>query len=137
GVAVVGVQHNLRLSDEVAALHQVAAQYDQLNSLISAPDAKTVSRPASNGGRGIAVFSSQQGKVLFLATDLPALPSDRSYQLWVVEGTGPHSAGVLNADGGPVVLDLVEGAEKLALTVEPRGGSALPTTDPVMSLPYV
>jgi len=135
GAVLVGLQHNLRLSDEVAALHQVAAQYEQLNSLISAPDAKTVSRPAANGGSGIALFSSSQDKVLFLATDLPALPVDRSYQLWVVDAAGPHSAGVLDA-GKPVVMDFAAGAEKLALTVEPHGGSAQPTTIPIMSLPY-
>ncbi|MEV6237466.1 anti-sigma factor [Lentzea sp. NPDC051838] len=135
GVVVAGVQHNMRLSGEVEALQQVAARYEQLNSLISAPDAKTVSRKASNGGSGIAVFSAAQNKVLFLAADLPPLPPDRSYQLWVVDGVGPHPADVLT-DGQPVVMDFVEGAEKLAVTVEPLGGSDLPTTGPVVSLPY-
>ncbi|HEX8869895.1 MAG TPA: anti-sigma factor [Lentzea sp.] len=136
GAVTAGVQYNLRLSNEVAALQQVAAQYDQLNSLISAPDATTVSRPAANGGSGIAVFSPSQNKVLFLATDLPALPADRSYQLWVIDAAGAHSAGVLDAVGKPVVMDFLKGTEKLALTVEPLGGSAKATTSPIMSLPY-
>jgi len=136
GAVVAGVQHNMRLSDEVAALHQVAAQYDQLNSLISAPDAKTVSRPGAHGGSGIAVFSPRQGKILFVANDLPALPSDRSYQLWMVDAAGPHSAGVLDTASKPVVMDFAGGIQKLALTVEPQSGSALPSTTPVVSLPY-
>lgn len=137
GAVGFGVQSNLRLSHEVDELRQVAAQYEQLNALMSAPGAKTVSRMASAGGTSMAVFSPSHNKVLFLAAGLPALPPDHSYQLWVVDGAGPHSAGVLDGVDRPMVMDLVAGMDKLALTVEPRGGSAGPTTAPIVSLPYV
>ena len=136
GAVGVGVQSNLRLSNEVDELRQVAAQYEQLNALMSAPGAKTVSRVSPTGGTGMAVYSPGHNKVLFLAAGLPALPPDRSYQLWMVDGSGPHSVALLDGVEKPMVMDLVPGLDKLALTVEPRGGSEGPTTPAIVSLPY-
>lgn len=137
GAVGFGVQKVATLSGELTDLRQVAAQYEQLNSLMTAPDAKTLSGTAPNGASGLAVYSPARGKVVFLATALPALPDDRAYQVWVIDGAGPHSAGVLAGVDRPVVAALPEGAEKLAVTVEPRGGSEQPTTEQVMAMPLV
>lgn len=136
GAIGVGVQSTFELSREVGELHQVVAQYQQFNALMSAPGAKTVSRSVPGGGSGVAVFSPADNKVMFLAAGLPALPPDRSYQLWMVDGSGPHSVGVLDGVDKPMVMDLGAKLDKLAVTVEPRGGSARPTTDPIVALPY-
>ncbi|MFI6094347.1 anti-sigma factor domain-containing protein [Lentzea sp. NPDC051213] len=136
GAVGIGVQSTLQLSGEVADLRQVAARYEQLNSLMSAPNAKIVSRELPAGGSGIAVFSPDHGKVAFVATGLPALPANRTYQLWLEDGSGLHPAGLLGGAGDPMVMALHDGTQRIALTVEPRGGSATPSTDPVVSLPY-
>lgn len=140
GAVVLGTQavrSNNELSREVEALRQVTAEYNQLAALMSSPGARTVSRSVEHGGTGMAVYAPSHHKVLFLAGGLPELPPDSSYQLWMVAADGPHSAGVLPAGGKlpPMVMEALAGAEKLALTVEPRGGSKGPTTAPLVVLP--
>ena len=131
------VRSNNELSREVAALRQVTAEYNQMAALMSSPGARTVSRSMEHGGTGMAVYAPSHNKVLFLAGGLPELPSDRSYQLWMVAADGPHSAGVLPAGDKlpPMMMDALEGTETLALTVEPRGGSKGPTTAPLVVFP--
>lgn len=131
------VRSNNELSREVGALRQVTAEYNQLAALMSSPGARTVSRSVERGGTGMAVYAPSQHKVLFLAGGLPPLSSDWSYQLWMVAGDGPHSVGVLPTGDKlpPMVMEALAGTEKLALTVEPHGGSKGPTTAPVVVLP--
>jgi anti-sigma-K factor RskA len=140
GAVAVGTQavrSNNELSREVGALRQVTAEYNQLAALMSSPGARTVSRSVEHGGTGMAVYAPSQNKVLFLAGGLPQLSQEQSYQLWVVAADGPHSAGVLPAGDKlpPVVMEALAGTEKLAVTVEPRGGSKGPTTAPLVVLP--
>jgi anti-sigma-K factor RskA len=72
--------------------------------------------------------------LLFYATNLPALPPGRTYQLWMVptEG-GPVSAGIFQADtkgDGEVLLPpLPKGIwpKAFAVTEERAGGAPWPT----------
>ena len=88
------------------------------------------------GGTATMIVSPSRGKMAFLARGMPRLPEDRSYQLWSVTPAGMQSIGVLSAgtDLGPVVGDLAAGQTGVGVTVEPRGGSARPSGDPVMVL---
>jgi anti-sigma-K factor RskA len=71
---------------------------------------------------------------------LPALPADRTYELWVVSSRGQAAPSTLfgvtargTADVG-VPGDL-HGISRLLVTAEPRGGSRVPTTRAVIQLP--
>jgi anti-sigma-K factor RskA len=78
-------------------------------------------------------FLSRSGGVLFAATNLPAIPPDRTYQVWyLTRSGGPVSAGLIKPDaaGGatarfdvPVAAELVG----LAVSLEPDGGVPAPT----------
>ncbi|MFD9701575.1 anti-sigma factor domain-containing protein [Lentzea sp. NPDC059081] len=129
---VVGVQ-GVQDRQELDALRESAAGYGQVSDLLNAPDAKLLNDAGSAGGHGTVVMSPSRNKAVFLADGLPSLPADRTYQLWVVEPGGPRSAGLLQND--PVVADGLANARALALTVEPSGGSAAPTTAPVIEIP--
>ncbi|MDX8035418.1 anti-sigma factor [Lentzea sp. BCCO 10_0856] len=61
--------------------------------LLSTPDVKLVSGSRSAGDMGTAVVSPSRNKAVFLASELPQLPSDRTYQLWIV-GPGGGSPGL-------------------------------------------
>lgn len=86
--------------------------------------------PAGGRGQVRAIFS-QQGGLLVLARDLPALPASKCYQLWVLRKGNPSivSGGLLRLDGaGKGFLAAkpsaaLEGATGFALTDEPAGGS--------------
>ena len=70
---------------------------------------------------------------------LPAQPGGKVYEAWLLTGgDAPRPAGVIAsaADGGLVVADGVGNADKLAVSVEPAGGSPSGTpTDVLMSMP--
>ncbi|WP_394613317.1 anti-sigma factor domain-containing protein [Lentzea sp. JNUCC 0626] len=131
---VVGVQ-GAQYRSELDALRQSATGYGQVSELLGAADVKLLSGNGSGGGHGTVVMSPRLGKAAFIADGLPALPTDRVYQLWVVESGGPRSAGLVR--GEPVVAERVAGAQAIALTVEPSGGSSAPTTTPVLAISMV
>ena len=72
---------------------------------------------------------------MFVAEGLADPPYGHAYQLWLLEGTEPVSAGTFDVDDGWVVIEMdrsVEGLDGAAVTVAPDGGSPEPTTDPVV-----
>lgn len=88
------------------------------------------------------VFLSPAGGVLLVAQQLPALATDRTFQLWVVPASGaPQSAGVFrsNASGDVVFssqgVHVGAGSAAVAVSVEPNGGSPAPTTKPFIVVP--
>ena len=73
------------------------------------------------GGRGYLVASS-----------MPALAADRTYQLWAIVNGSPISLGLLGPAPRSVAFTLAgTSATILAITVEPAGGSVRPTSSPV------
>ena len=70
---------------------------------------------------------------MFYASKLPAPPAGKDYQLWVIAGSTPKSAGVFPVDdkGGAVhVLPEVPdptGVNAFAVTLEPAGGLPQPS----------
>ncbi len=142
-------EKNAALQREVASLQtKTAAQDAELERVRSEFDAFTgpaaqsvtmVVAPNRPVPQGKAIYVQSSGKLLFVASNLPALPDDKAYELWVLPITGnPLPAGVFRPDnkGGGVVVNppLSAGvaAKGFAITVEPKQGSAAPTTKPMM-----
>jgi len=72
---------------------------------------------------------------LFVAAGLQDAPEGHTYQLWVMRGDEPVSAGTFDVETGVAVLELnVDQTQydAAAVTVEPAGGSAQPTSDPIL-----
>ncbi len=113
---------------------QAQEQLDLMLSVLSAPDAE-IATGALGDSRATAVVSQSQGKVAFMVRGMPPLPEDRSYQVWSIGPTGMHSVGVFatGADPAPVLGALADGT-RIGITIEPKGGSTTPSTDPVMEL---
>jgi anti-sigma-K factor RskA len=71
---------------------------------------------------------------------LPALPADRTYELWVVSRRGHPAPSTLFGVTARGTADLgvpgdLHGISGLLVTAEPRGGSPVPTTRAVIQLP--
>ena len=80
----------------------------------------------ADGGRGTVIAA--QGAAILRTTKLPELPEDRVYQLWVIRSTGPESAGLLGRGGElEALIEDMQGALGVGVTVEPAGGSSEPT----------
>ncbi|MGI5502372.1 anti-sigma factor [Lentzea sp. CA-135723] len=131
-VVVVTVQ-NVETADE-RRLAQLSSEYSRFSDLLSTPDAKLISGTAPNGATGTAVISASRDEALFLAKNLPAPAQGKTYQLWLIGSAGERSAGLVVPGSGPTVVTGLTGAERVALTVEPAGGSERPTTIPVMAM---
>jgi anti-sigma-K factor RskA len=97
-------------------------------------------RLVSTGGSGSLAFVYQpEGRSAYLVgSGLAALPPDHVYELWVIRNDTPVPAGTFGAGEEQVVLPVridLSGATEIAVTVEPRPGSAAPTTKPVFGAP--
>jgi anti-sigma-K factor RskA len=105
-------------------------------AVLAAPDARRVAAMPGGPGQATVVVSRQRGHAVFVASGLPPAPADRTYQLWVVNRSGPRPAGLVEAGGGGRVTRLLDGTvtgnEQVAMTVERPGGAARPTSEPVV-----
>ncbi len=107
------------------------AQATAVAELMSAPDVKVYPVTLPSGARGSYTVSQRQNRGLFTATSVPPAGQDKTYQLWAVHNGKPVSSGLFS--GGDTVrtwLSHVQGAEALAITVEPGNGMPQPTMDP-------
>ena len=74
-------------------------------------------------------------RAILVAENMPPVPEDKTYQIWVIKGDNPQPSGLFEPKGGSiaaVVEKPIEGADAVAVTVEPEGGSPKPTTDPML-----
>ncbi|HYY18787.1 MAG TPA: anti-sigma factor [Streptosporangiaceae bacterium] len=120
-------------------LNQVRAENQAISLLLAAPDAKLLTYPVTHGGEATVVLAADRHELAVVTTGLPALPSGQVYQLWLIGKPAITSAGLLPPakDGRtpPVLATGVVKGDTLGLTVEPAGGSAQPTTKPILALP--
>jgi len=115
---------------------QANSHYTDIAQLLATPDVRTVAGSASGGGSGTVVLSRTKARALFVAEGMPALSSDKVYELWTIT-KAPVPAGTFTPGDGPAVVNLPTAAlsaARILLTVEPSGGSDQPTTKPVMSV---
>jgi anti-sigma-K factor RskA len=120
-------------------LNQVKAENQAISLLLSAPRAKLLTYEVTHGGVATVVLAADRHELAVVTTGLPALPSGKVYQLWLIGKPKTVSAGLLPpAKNGQTPAVLATGVVKgdtLGLTVEPAGGSAQPTTTPILALP--
>jgi anti-sigma-K factor RskA len=103
-------------------------------AMLAYPETKTVPIHA-DGLAGTILLDKERSAAVILAWDLPALPSEQSYQIWLIDPQGGRtSAGVFAANAGSAFTSIevqVTGSLAkyvgLGVTVEPAGGSPQPT----------
>ena len=89
-------------------------------------------QPVAPGASGRAFWSRERGLVV-TAANLPPLAADRVYQVWVLAGGDPISAGLLRPDAsgnGELTFQTpgtVTSLVAVAITEEPGGGVPAPT----------
>jgi anti-sigma-K factor RskA len=119
----------------VADSSRVAAELQSAMGVIAAPDLARIDlagQPAAPGASARALWSRNRGMV-FTAANLPPLPAGRVYQVWVIAGPAPISAGLLTPDtsgGGLAYYSTpadIPPPQAVAVTLEPAGGVPAPT----------
>jgi anti-sigma-K factor RskA len=113
-------------------LDQAQASSQQIAAVLTAYDAVMTTGPVTGGGTATIVMSHSRHALVFTAHGLHALPASRGYELWLIGPAGTRPVGMLPAgsDGmtGPVIASGLRQGDHLALTAEPSGGTAHPTT---------
>jgi len=83
-------------------------------------------------GRGTVYIG--HGRAALILDAMPDPGHGRSYQLWAINGTKPVSMTVVSGHGRVERAFIWTGrADEFALTIEPAGGSPVPTSDPVLA----
>ena len=116
------------------------ARSNEALALLSQPETRQVTfgegAPKPPHGR---VFVNPKSGVLLLASNLPAAPQGKVYEMWVIPKTGnPVPAGLFQSDAEGTALHMqkftvdLTATKAVAVTLEPAGGVPQPTSQPLI-----
>jgi len=152
-------RREVKLRQEIALLdrqintqqHELARDRDVLGrqrealALLNSPNAKKLEMggtQTAQNARGSFVYDQKTGKAVFLADGLPATPADKAYELWFIpKGRSPVPGRIFTVDSsGHALLPEEIPADAMAdfviaITLEPKRGSAVPTLPIYLSTP--
>jgi anti-sigma-K factor RskA len=135
GFALAGVAAAIVLALVAVAQHGSADRARDrqaaLVSILAAPDARVVEiAPLAGGDAGGRVVVSQDRAALISSLGRPA--SGRTYQAWGIpaDGGAPVPLPTFSETGSVLILEDVGRYKQVAVTLEPSGGSQVPTTTP-------
>jgi len=86
---------------------------------------------AGTTGSGEVLYLPDR-EVAVIELDLPEPPEGRAYQAWVLHGDRPSSLGLVAPRGHTAIEADLSDADAVAISEEPGGGSAQPTTEPLL-----
>ena len=137
-----------RLRNEITVLNErLAAQSQSLQQIIANLPQTNQSDVITVSLRGTQVQPEAQGQLIadpdaqsavLVISGLPPLEPGRTYQVWLIDGGAPVSAGLLTVDenGQSVLIVTSEEAigsfNSLGISIEPEGGSLEPTGEIVV-----
>ena len=112
-----------------------AVRFDEVLSVLNDPSTRDVAfgDPAARG----RFFVNPSKGIVFVAAHLPRLDRGRTFEMWTIGPDGkPAPAGTFDArpdsTGVHVRPGPVGNVTAMAISIEPSGGSAQPTTTPIV-----
>lgn len=110
-------------------VQEESSESERLAAVLEAADAATAYQEAEGGGLVTVVSSASLDRAVVVVSDLAVLDEDRAYQLWLVDGEGQTSAGVMDAgeSSAMMLVDGIAGMDAMVVTEEPAGGSPTPS----------
>jgi hypothetical protein len=144
--------------DDVAHIHQIrdllpemkrfeaeTSELTELKQFLKGNGAQQVSlreKPQlQKNPEGHALYSATSGKLIFTAANMPAVPTGKAYELWVIpaKGGAPIPAGTFKPDlqgNAAVIFPTIPSnvqAAAFGVTVEDEAGSSAPTSPIILS----
>lgn len=148
------VFYSFNLSSEISKKESVIEQKDtqitklkselqKKEEMLSILEAREVDLVTMSGmetnpdGYGKIIWDSEKQQALLQVSNMPAVPKDKDYQLWIIKNNKPVSAGVFAVnDRGDKFFKIEQMADTdekstnaFAITMEPKGGMPQPTGD--------
>ena len=117
-------------------------QVQDLQGQVASLQDSQESRMVALAGTGAAqraqaeVILLKDHKAVLMAEDMPRVPENKTYQIWVIEGDVTQPSGLFEPDGetvAAVVEKPLDEDDVIAITIEPDGGSRQPTTHPMLT----
>jgi anti-sigma-K factor RskA len=152
-------RRDMRMRQELAQLsrqvntqqHELVHDRDVLGrqrdalALLNSPSAKKMElagTQTAQSARGTFIYDPKSGRAILMAEGLPATPTDQAYELWFIpKGHSPMAGRIFTVDAsGHAMLpehmppEAMENAV-IAITLEPKKGSAVPTGAIYLSSP--
>jgi anti-sigma-K factor RskA len=135
-------QRVARLQNESAQQQAQLERAREIVSTLTSADAMRVTLVAAQTPpqpQGKAIYVRDRSSLIFLASNMPGLPPQKAYELWLIPTNGAAiPAGLFKPDarGSATVVEppLPAGVEAktFAITIEPEQGSSTPTMPIVM-----
>jgi len=136
--AVSLVAGGIAFGDSLLSPPQQSTEASALEQLTLADDRAELVSDVAGGGVATMRYSAELGISAVSVSGAEDLGDDRTYQLWYIGEDGARPAGFLPADRRDdswVLLDgTMSAGDAVGITVEPKGGSEIPTTTPVVVL---
>lgn len=138
----------MRLRNEISALNDaLATQSNSIDQIVAQLPRLASSAAVTVSLQGTDIQPQAQGQLIadpnsrsavLVIGGLPPLEVGKTYQVWLIDGGGPASAGLLTVDpNGQGLLIVTSEAEigsfdSLGISIEPDGGSPQPTGEIVV-----
>ena len=119
----------------IAAFNTLTDSRPTLSDIQAAPDAAVIDLEGSSDAIARFVYSVDEGRGFFVASGLESLAADETYELWLIDATRANPAGLFVPMEGLAMVAMdgdLGNTINIALTVEPEGGSPVPTGDVVL-----
>ena len=131
------------IQEQQATISELQNEIEQKEELLSILESREVDlilmsgMEANPNGYGKVIWDAESNRALLQVSNLPAVPSDKDYQLWIIKNNKPVSAGVFAvndpAKDSFFKIEEMDGPEQsadaFAITMEPKGGMPQPTGD--------
>lgn len=125
---------------QITELKSELAQKDEMLAILESREVDMVlmsGMEVNPDGYGKVIWDPQKQQALLQVSNLPAVPKDKDYQLWMIKNNKPVSAGVfaVNTEGDKFFkIEKMAQADQrsanaFAITMEPKGGMPQPTGD--------
>ena len=91
----------------------------------------TTGQPAS----GQVLYLREHQQAILIVNNLPPLPPDQVYQVWLIQNGQPQGAGILSTPTGETAMPAdMSRYQQIAITIEPGpNGSPAPTSQPILA----
>lgn len=131
------------LRAENEALRQQLENQNEMLAAYQQPGTLTVAIGDASGSHpdavGTLTIDPATATAVFVAHHLDQLNESQVYQLWLIRGDMPVSAGIFHVDETgqgvlPVATAVPGSFDAIGVTVEPAGGSQVPTLDQLILL---
>ncbi len=125
---------NVLLQEDIQELR---GQVEEARSANEAQETREIALGGSWAEQGARaeVTALNDDRAILVVEDMPSMPEDRTGQVWVIRDDKPLPSGLLDPSGNMAATAIttpLRGADAIAVTIEPAGGSDKPTSDPVL-----